>query len=94
MESNEAASEITLNVAGHGMSRLVTPITVIVEGRHGADTVTGWVETISPVYRRLVRLPSNGSRDFTGHVEFVIDPQPEDGRGPCPNECKSPDPPG
>ena len=94
MESNEAASEITLNVAGHGMSRLVTPITVIVEGRHGADTVTGWVETISPVYRRLVRLPSNGSRDFTGHVEFVIDPQPEDGRGILPNECKSPDPPG
>ena len=94
MEFNEAASEITLNVAGHGMSRLVTPITVIVEGRHGADTVTGWVETISPVYRRLVRLPSNGNRDFTGHVEFVIDPQPEDMPGTLPNECKSPDPPG
>ncbi len=85
--SHEVTTPINIDRAGHDSLQTEGPIVLVVQGRHDVRTVAGWIDRLTPVCRRLVRLPLAGRTGFTGRLEFLLQPQPQDARIVCKSEA-------
>ena len=56
---------------------------VNIEGGNGSGEVKGWIERMTPLCRRPICLPDINGHNFTGRIEFVLEPQPASGRIIC-----------
>ena len=81
----EIDGELTeLAVAGEGIANgFQSPVAVNIEGGNGSGEVKGWIERMTPLCRRLICLPDINGHNFTGRIEFVLEPQPASGRIIC-----------
>ncbi len=78
-DDGEATTELTIRCEGNGASDLQGPMAITVEGNHSVQAMNGWIERAVPLCRRLVRMPETNDHNFTGRMEFVLDPRPEEG---------------
>jgi hypothetical protein len=86
MKNGRATTEVTVASVGEKETSPQIPIVVTVEGHHSARTVKGWIEQVTPICRRLVRLPASNGYAFTGRLQFLLDPRPQAGRIVCRRE--------